>query len=64
MEEKETKAKFKQNLILVIAGVALLAALMNFKTVAGVIGTVIGLFMPLIVGGVIAFILNVPIPNA
>ena len=60
MEEKETKAKFKQNLILVIAGVALLAALMNFKTVAGVIGTVIGLFMPLIVGGVIAFILNVP----
>ncbi len=52
--------KFKQNLILVISGVTLLVALMNFKAVMGVIGTVIGLFMPLIVGGVIAFILNVP----
>ena len=54
------KSKFKQNIILVVLGVTLLVALMNFKTVAGVIGTVIGLFMPLIVGGIIAFILNVP----
>lgn len=62
MEIKDTKEKnkFKQNIILVVLGVTLLVALMNFKTVAGVVGTVIGLFMPLIVGGVIAFILNVP----
>lgn len=62
MDTKETneKGRFKQNIILVVLGVSLLVALMNFKTVAGVIGTVIGLFMPLIVGGIIAFILNVP----
>lgn len=54
------KSKFKQNIILVVLGVTLLVALMNFKTVAGVIGTVIGLFMPLVVGAIIAFILNVP----
>ena len=62
MDTKGTdeKGRFKQNIILVVLGVSLLVALMNFKTVAGVIGTVIGLFMPLIVGGIIAFILNVP----
>jgi len=52
--------KFRQNIILVILGVTLLVALLNFRTVAGVIGTVAGFFMPLITGGVIAFILNVP----
>lgn len=60
MDTKGTKVNFKQSVILVVLGVTLLVALMNFKAVAGVIGTVIGLFMPLIVGGVIAFILNVP----
>lgn len=62
MDTKGTdeKGRFKQNIILVVLGVSLLVALMNFKIVAGVIGTVIGLFMPLIVGGIIAFILNVP----
>ena len=62
MDTKGTdeKGRFKQNIILVVLGVSLLVALMNFKTVAGVIGTAIGHFMPLIVGGIIAFILNVP----
>ena len=60
MKNTNDKGRFKQNIILVVLGVSLLVALMNFKTVAGVIGTVIGLFMPLIVGGIIAFILNVP----
>ena len=60
MKNTNEKVRFKQNIILVVLGVTLLVALMNFKTVAGVIGTVIGLFMPLIVGGIIAFILNVP----
>ena len=60
MKETNEKGRFKQNIILVVLGVTLLVALMNFKTVAGVIGTVFGLFMPLIVGGIIAFILNVP----
>ena len=60
MNNTNDKGRFKQNIILVVLGVTLLVALLNFKTVAGVIGTVFGLFMPLIVGGVIAFILNVP----
>lgn len=52
--------KFRQNIILVVLGVTLLVALLNLKTVAGVIGTVAGFFTPLLVGGIIAFILNVP----
>lgn len=52
--------KFRQNIILVVLGVTLLVALLNLKTVAGVIGTVAGYFTPLLVGGIIAFILNVP----
>ena len=51
---------FKQNLILVILGVTLLVALINLKSVTAAIGVFLGLFMPLIVGGIMAFILNVP----
>ena len=58
--EKRNMGKLKENLILVIVGVTLLVALINLKTVAGAFGSLIGLVMPLIVGGVIAFILNVP----
>ncbi len=58
--EKRNMGKLKENLILVIVGVTLLVALFNLKTVAGAFGSLIGLVMPLIVGGVIAFILNVP----
>ena len=58
--EKRNMGKLKENLILVIVGVTLLVALINLKTVAGAFGSIIGLVMPLIVGGVIAFILNVP----
>lgn len=52
--------RFKQNLILVIIGVCLLVGLTNFDKVHVAVNLVIGLFMPLIVGGAIAFILNVP----
>ncbi len=58
--EKNNGSKLKENLILVIVGVTLLVALLNLKTVAGAFGKLISLIMPLIVGGVIAFILNVP----
>ena len=43
--------KFKQNLLLVVIGVLLISALINL---------IIGLFMPLLVGGAIAFVINVP----
>lgn len=58
--ENKSENKFRQNIILVVLGVTLLVALMNLKTVAGAAGTLIGLIMPLIAGGAIAFILNVP----
>lgn len=52
--------KFKQNLILIIVGVVLFVGLFNLEKVLGVVSLGIGLFMPLIVGGAIAFIMNVP----
>lgn len=53
-------SRFKENVILVILGVTLLVALPNLRTVAKAAGILIGLIMPLIAGGIIAFILNVP----
>lgn len=58
--DKETKEKFKQNIFIVVLGVTLFAVLMNLKSVGQAAASVMGLFMPLIVGGIIAFILNVP----
>lgn len=52
--------KFKQNLLLVVIGVLLISALMNFSEILGVLNLIIGLFMPLLVGGAIAFVINVP----
>ena len=59
MGEKPDK-NFRNYLILVIVGVTLFAALQHLNLVAGALGTMIGLVMPLIAGGIIAFILNVP----
>lgn len=52
--------KFKQNLLLITFGVLLFVGLTHISKVMAVAGTLIGLAMPLIVGGAIAFILNVP----
>ena len=54
------KNRLKENLIVVIIGVLLFVGLTHMSTVLGGLGYVLGLFMPLVVGGVIAFILNVP----
>lgn len=51
---------FKKYILLVIIGVVLLAALMNFTSVYTAIMSALGVFSPLVIGGVIAFILNVP----
>ena len=58
--DNKPENKFKENIILVVLGVTLLVALLNIKTAASAAGTLIGLVMPLIAGGIIAFILNVP----
>ena len=52
--------KFKQTLLIVIIGIMLFAALLNLSEVLGVLQYAIGLCMPLIVGGAMAFIMNVP----
>ena len=59
MEQKPDKS-LKNSLLLVIVGVTLLVALQHLNLVAGALGMMIGLIMPLIAGGIIAFILNVP----
>lgn len=51
---------FKEKLLLVAAGVAMFAVFMNAKVVFNSVMSVLGLFSSLFVGGVIAFVLNVP----
>ena len=51
---------FKKNVMLIVIGVTLLVALMNFGVVFSAVMSVLGLFSPLVVGGIIAFVLNVP----
>ena len=52
--------RFKDNLLLILIGVAFFVALSHLSVVWENVWSVISLFMPLIVGGIIAFILNVP----
>lgn len=52
--------KLKQNLLLIAFGVALYAALMNFSTVWGFAKGLVSLALPLVIGFVLAFVLNVP----
>ena len=51
---------FKEVLLLVFIGVGFYVGLSNLTEVTGAVWSVIRLFTPLLVGGVIAFILNVP----
>ena len=51
---------FKNNLILVIVGVALFAVLFNLGSLFGFIGTIFAILLPIFVGLIIAFVLNVP----
>lgn len=50
----------KQNLLVVIVGVGLFAALMNLPAVFLFMGKVMGIILPVIVGGILALFINVP----
>ncbi len=50
----------KQNLIVVVTGVCLFAALMNLSAVLSFGSKVIQIFLPLIIGGILALFINVP----
>lgn len=52
--------KTKQNLLLVVAGVGLFAALMNLHAVILFLEKGIGIILPIIVGGILALFINVP----
>lgn len=54
------KSNFKQNLLLIVFGAAVFAGLMNLGTVIKFIGNTIGVLSPVLLGFMIAFILNVP----
>ncbi|GFI61526.1 hypothetical protein IMSAG049_00685 [Clostridiales bacterium] len=52
--------KTKQNLLIVIVGVVLFAALMNLRVVLYFAEKVIDIILPVIVGGILALFINVP----
>ena len=52
--------RLKQNLLVVIVGVGLFAALMNLPAVLHFMGRVVELILPIIVGGILALFINVP----
>lgn len=56
MMEKRTR----ENLLVVVIGIALFVALMNLPSVLGFAGKVVGLVLPVIVGGILALFINVP----
>ena len=55
------KQKTKQNLLLIIFGVTLLVGLQHLDIVLKYLGKGMNIILPVIIGGVIAFILSVPI---
>lgn len=52
--------KTKQNLLIVVVGVGVFAALMNFHEVLLFLGKGMGIILPIIVGGILALFINVP----
>lgn len=54
--EKRTK----QNLIVTVVGVCLFVALMNFPAIMEFGGKIVRLILPIIVGGILALFINVP----
>ena len=53
-------SKMKQNMILIAFGVFLYAALMNYSDIIAFSKGLFGIFLPIISGLIIAFVLNVP----
>lgn len=54
------ESKTKQYLIVTVTGVTLFVALLNYSTVLTFVGKVIDLILPVIVGGILALFINVP----
>lgn len=52
--------KTKENLIIVIIGICLFAALMHLNAIISFVENIVGLVLPIIVGGILALFINVP----
>lgn len=52
--------RMKQNLLVVIIGVGLFAVLMNLSVVLRFMERIVGLILPIIIGGILALFVNVP----
>lgn len=50
----------KQNIIVIVVGVCLFVALMNLPAIMGFGGKIVKLILPIIVGGILALFINVP----
>lgn len=57
---EQSKQQFKNNIKLLTFGILLYCVIKDYKTVFRVINTILGLLSPFLIGGVIAFITNVP----
>ena len=55
-----SKQSLRGWLIVVCTGVAIFCALQNLRAVVGAAGALVGIFSPFLLGGAIAFVLNVP----
>ena len=55
-----SKQSLRGWLIVVCTGVAFFCALQNLRAVVGAAGALVGIFSPFLLGGAIAFVLNVP----
>ena len=53
------KSEYRQKLLLITYGVVLLVCLLNYNFIGGVLKYLFKLIYPFIIGGIIAFILNV-----
>lgn len=53
--------KLKQNLILVICGALIFAILLNFSSMVSIIGNLLSLLMPVMVGAILALFISVPV---
>ena len=60
IHRKKAQINFSYNLRLIIVGILIFVLLNQIEAVAAAVGVVLDLLMPLLLGGMIALILNVP----
>ena len=57
---KEEKKEFKKWIILILVAVIAFWAINNLSTLGNILGKIVSIIFPFILGGSLAFILNIP----